>query len=448
MIISENTRSKLRDILSVMLPIFVTQLAVMGMSFFDTVMSGQAGAADLAGVAIGSNIWMPIFTSLNGILIALMPIVAQHVGAGRRQEISHAVMQGIYLAFIIGTIVIIAVWFFIDDALLIMKLEPNVQRIAAEYLKALTLGIIPIFICSILRGFVDTLGYTSTTMRIFLLTLPLNVIFNYIMIFGKFGFPRLGGVGAGYATSLSYWLVCLFFLFVINRIDKLRSYHAFSSWRQVSVKLLKEHLHIGIPIGISIFFETSIFGVVALFMAKFGTIAIAAHQAAINFTSLLYMLPLSFSLAMTILVGIKVGAKEYDEAAAYGRIGIMTNLTLALFFVLLLAFGREYVAMLYSQDQEIIKLAGEFLFYAAFFQLLDGTATPIQGILRGYKDVKAAFYASLFAYWGICLPLGYILDVYLGHGPYSYWQSLITGIFFSAAFLLIRMRSMQRKCKI
>ncbi len=446
MIISENTRSKLRDILSVMLPIFVTQLAVMGMSFFDTVMSGQAGAADLAGVAIGSNIWMPIFTSLNGILIALMPIVAQHVGAGRRQEISHAVMQGIYLAFIIGAIVIIAVWFFIDDALVIMKLEPNVQRIAAEYLKALTLGIIPIFICSILRGFVDTLGYTSTTMRIFLLTLPLNVIFNYIMIFGKFGFPRLGGVGAGYATSLSYWLVCLFFLFVINRIDKLRSYHAFSSWRQVSVKLLKEHLHIGIPIGISIFFETSIFGVVALFMAKFGTIAIAAHQAAINFTSLLYMLPLSFSLAMTILVGIKVGAKEYDEAAAYGRIGIMTNLTLALFFVLLLAFGREYVAMLYSQDQEIIKLAGEFLFYAAFFQLLDGTATPIQGILRGYKDVKAAFYASLFAYWGICLPLGYILDVYLGHGPYSYWQSLITGIFFSAAFLLIRLRSMQRKC--
>ena len=209
---------------------------------------------------------------------------------------------------------------------------------------------------------------------------------------------------------------------------------------------VKEHLHIGIPIGISIFFETSIFGVVAIFMAKFGTIAIAAHQAAINFTSLLYMLPLSFSLALTILVGIKVGAKDYKEAADYGRIGIMTNLTLALFFVLLLAFGREYVAMLYSQDQEIIKLAGEFLFYAAFFQLLDGTATPIQGILRGYKDVKAAFYASLFAYWGICLPLGYILDVYLGHGPYSYWQSLITGIFFSAAFLLIRLRSMQRKC--
>lgn len=447
MIISEKIQSKLRDILSVMLPIFVTQLSVMGMNFFDTVMSGHAGPENLAGVAIGANIWMPIFTSLNGILIALMPIVAQHIGAGRREEISSAVMHGIYLAFIIGGIVIAGVWFFIDDALLIMGLEPEVKRIAAGYLKALTIGIIPIFICSILRGFVDTLGYTTMTMRIFLLTLPLNIIFNYILIFGKFGFPQLGGIGAGYATSLSYWLVCLFFFFVINKIEVLRSYRIFSAWRQVVLKLLREHLYIGIPIGISIFFETSIFGVVALFMAKFGTIAIAAHQAAISFTSLLYMLPLSFSLALTILVGIKVGAKEYDEAADYGRIGIMANLTLAFLFVLLLAFGKDYVAMLYSQDQKIIKLAGEFLFYAAFFQLLDATATPIQGILRGYKDVKAAFYASLFAYWGICLPLGYVLDVYLGHGPYSYWQSLITGIFFSGAFLLIRLRGIQRKYK-
>ena len=114
-------------------------------------------------------------------------------------------------------------------------------------------------------------------------------------------------------------------------------------------------------------------------------------------------------------------------------------------FVLLLAVGRQYIAMLYSQNLEIIKLAGEFLFYAAFFQLLDGIATPIQGILRGYKDVKVSFYASLFAYWGVCLPFGLALDVYFGHGPFSYWQSLVTGIFFSAAFLLLRLVRIQRK---
>lgn len=445
MIISESTQDKLRNILTLMLPIFVTQLAVMGMSFFDTVMAGQAGAEDLAGVAIGANIWMPLFTSLNGILIALMPIVAQHVGADRKDEIAQAVIHGIYLALAIGAVVVIGVWCFVDDALAIMGLEPIVKTIAAKFLKALTLGVIPIFICSILRGFVDSLGYTTMTMRIFLLILPLNVGFNYIMIFGKMGFPRLGGVGAGYATALSYWLVCILFIFVINKIEVLRAYHIFSEWRSICLKLLKEHLSIGIPIGISIFFETSIFGVVAFFMAKFGTIAIAAHQAAINFTSLLYMLPLSFSMAMTIIIGVKVGAKEFKEAADYGRIGILANLTLAGFFVLLLAGGREYIAMLYSQDQRIIELAGQFLFYAAFFQLLDATATPIQGILRGYKDVKAAFYASLFAYWGVCLPLGYVLDIYFGHGPFSYWQSLITGIFCSASFLLLRLVRIQRK---
>lgn len=448
MIITMDAKAKLRDIFTVMLPIFVTQLAVMGMNFFDTVMAGQYGAEDLAGVAIGANIWMPVFTGLNGILIALTPIVAQHVGAERKEEIARSVMHGMYLAVMIGLLVIFAGWAFVDDILGLMNLEPGVERIATNYLGALAIGVIPFFTCSILRCFVDTLGYTGMTMRIFLLTLPLNVGFNYLMIYGKMGFPRLGGVGAGYATSLTYWLIFLVFLFVINKISILRAYHVFTVWRQFSWKLLMEHLRIGIPIGISIFFETSIFGIVAFFMAKFGTATIAAHQAAINFTSLLYMMPLSFSMALTIVIGVKVGARQFQEAAEYGRIGIYANLALATFFVLLLAIGRETIAALYSQDPEIIKLAGQFLFYAAFFQLLDGTATPIQGILRGYKDVKVAFYASLFAYWGVCLPLGYVLDTYFGQGPFSYWQGLITGIFCSAAFLLCRLKRIQYKTSV
>lgn len=443
----KDAKAKLQEILTVMLPIFVTQLAVMGMNFFDTVMSGQAGSADLAGVAIGSNIWMPFFTSLNGILVALTPIVAQHYGAGRREDISKAVLHGIYLAVIIGAAVIAIFWFILGDALSLIGLEPEVQGVAEGYLKALSFGVIPIFICSILRGFVDTLGYTAMTMRIFLLTLPMNILLNYVLIFGKMGLPRLGGVGAGYATALTYTLISLFFIVAIGRIGRLKEYVRFAGWRnqEFMPSLLKEHLLIGIPIGTAIFFESSIFGMIALFMAKFGTTAIAAHQAAINFTSLLYMLPLSFSMALTIIIGVKVGAGEYDEAAGCGRIGILANLTIAGLFVVLLVFIREQIAMLYSDDGEIITLAAKFLFYAAFFQLLDGTAAPIQGILRGYKDVKTAFYASLFAYWVICLPFGLALDFYFGHGPFSYWESLITGLFFSACFLLLRLRRIQRK---
>ncbi|MEG0798511.1 MAG: MATE family efflux transporter [Acidaminococcaceae bacterium] len=447
MIFTATTQLKLKNILTVMIPIFITQLAVIGMNFFDTVMSGQAGANDLAGVAIGSNLWMPIFTGLNGILIALTPILAHHLGAARHQDITQAVKHGLLLSLIIGLAVIGGGFFFLEDVLAIMHLEPEVHRIATHYLGALALGIIPFFACSTLRCFVDTLGYTQLTMRIFLLTLPLNVVLNYMMIFGKWGFPHLGGVGAGYATALTYWLVFGIFLFAIQKVAKLHQYFFFGSGRLWNFHWLPlvEQLRIGLPIGISIFFETSIFGIIALFMAKFGTITIAAHQAAINFTSLLYMLPLSFSMALTIVIGVEVGAKRYREAISYSRIGICADLAVAVFFVLLLLFARTPVARLYSTEPAIMTMVVQFLFYAAFFQLLDGIATPIQGILRGYKDVKVSFYASLFAYWGICLPLGYYLDAYCQQGPFSYWQSLILGIFCSASFLFLRLVRIQRK---
>ena len=439
-----STKNIIKDICTVMIPIFITQLAVMGMSFFDTVMAGQSSAADLAGVAIGANLWMPIFTGLNGLLIALMPIVAQHVGAGRKDEIASTVMHGIYVALVIGLLVVACVWLFVDVGLTHLGLEPEVVTIGAGFLKALSLGMIPIFVCSILRGFIDTLGYTRLTMCLFVGVLPINTFLCYILIFGKLGLPRLGGIGAGLATAISYMLVCLAYLFVLSKVEELKKYKIFTQFGKVKIHLIVEQLKIGIPIGLAIFLESGVFGFMAFFMVKFGTIVIASHQAAINFTSLLYMLPLSFSLALTILVGTKVGAKDYQAAARYGRVGIVMNLAIAALFVALLAIGREAVASLYSNDPEIIALAAHFLFYAAFFQFLDGTATPIQGILRGYKEVKPAFYASLLAYWIICLPFGYYLDHYLGYGPFAYWQSLITGILISAIFLVIKLVKIER----
>ena len=183
-------------------------------------------------------------------------------------------------------------------------------------------------------------------------------------------------------------------------------------------------------------------------MSKFGTETIAAHQAALNFTSLLYMLPLSFSLTLTILVGTEVGAKRYDEAVAYSRTGIISNWFVAGCFVILLLLFREYIGRLYGAQGHIMELTKHFLFYAAFFQLLDATAAPIQGILRGYKDVKVPFYIALVSYWVICLPSGILLDVYAGQGPYGYWQGLIVGILFSAGMLVLRLKKIQNKFQI
>ena len=443
-VLSTDFKNRLRNILSLMIPIFITQLAIMGMNFIDTVMSGNASANDLAGVAMGGNLWMPIFTGINGILLALVPIIAHLRGANNVKDLPKAVFNGIVLAIALGIIIIAIGYMVLNDIFALMELTPIVHSIAVDYLQAISFGIIPLFITAILRSFVDTMGFTRMTMRLFLLTLPVNVFLNYVLIFGKFGAPRLGGVGAGYATAITCWLILFAFVVLIKKFSVLKEYRIFT-WYKPSWKNIKEHLSIGIPMGTSIFFETSIFGVVAFFIAKFGTAAIAAHQIAMSFTSLLYMLPLSFSFALTILVGTEVGAKRYKEAAAYGRTGIISNWCIALCFVILLLLFREYIGRLFGAEGQIMELAKNFLFYAAFFQLLDATATPIQGILRGYKDVKLTFYISLTSYWVVCLPLGYFLDVYGGQGAYSYWQGLIIGLLFSAVLLVLRLKRIQNK---
>ena len=442
--LDRNYRDKLRRLLSVMLPIICTQIAIMGMNFFDASMSGQAGDVDLAGAAIGGNIWMPIQTGISGILMAAMPLVANLLGAGEKEKITVVVRHGLVLALGFALLVLGCGIALLPHFLQGMGLAPEVYHVALWYLAGLGLGVVPFFMITPLRSLVDTLGYTHLTMRIYLLALPINACLNYVLIFGKLGLPRLGGVGAGVASGLTFWLLLAIFAWVVSRLEPFKSYHIFGFVRPV-YSWLKEYLRIGVPMGISIFMETSIFGVVALFIAKFGTETIAAHQAALNFSSLIYMLPLSFSLALTIVVGVEYGAKNYQGARDYVTIGLQTSLGIAGFYMLAEYFLREQIAFIYTNNVEVVALVKVFLLYAIGWQAGDAIAAPIQGILRGYKDVNATFWASMLAYWGICLPLGLFLDYKVGNGAFAYWQSLDCGVISSATLLSIRLIWLQRK---
>ena len=215
-------QSRLRRILGVMIPILITQLCITGMSLFDTVMSGHAGTRELAGVAIGSNIWMPVFTGLNGILQALTPIVANYRGARQFEKISGAVCSGLTLAAALAFGIIAAGSQLLPKILDTMSLEPAVRQVAFRYLGFVAWGILPLFSASILRCFVDSLGYTQVTMRLFLLTMPINACMNYIFIFGKLGMPALGGPGAGVGTAITCWLLFLAFALVVLRLKVFR----------------------------------------------------------------------------------------------------------------------------------------------------------------------------------------------------------------------------------
>ncbi|GGJ66097.1 MATE family multidrug resistance protein [Anoxybacillus voinovskiensis] len=438
-------KEKMWQLLHLLLPVLVTQVGLYAMNFADVAMSGHASAQDLAGVAIGSNIWVPIFTGLGGILLALTPVVSHHLGAKRPEQIPYSVMQAVYLAVMIAFAILFIGSFTLPSILAMMQLEESVKDIAYHYLIALSLGIIPLFIYHALRCFMDALGQTKITMFITLSSLPVNVVFNYLLIFGKFGFPALGGVGAGYATTITYWFCLVVALFVTTRCRPFSHYGLFRSFPSLSVAAWKELLKIGLPIGFAIFFETSIFAAVTLLMSQFNTVTIAAHQSAINFASLLYMIPLSVSMALTIAVGFEAGAKRYVDAKQYSILGISIAVSTAVITSLVLYVFRGEIAALYTNDEPVWELTKQFLLYAIFFQFSDAVAAPIQGALRGYKDVNAAFLAALLAYWVIGLPVGYVLANYTAAKAFGYWIGLITGLAAGAVFLSFRLLRVQKK---
>lgn len=439
---------RLRRLLDVMIPILITQTAIMAMNFCDSAMSGHAGAVHLAGTAIGGNLWMPVMASLNGILLGSMPIIAHLLGRGERQNIGRVVRHTMLLATVFSLLLLVVGVLFLDRLLGTFGLEPQVHYIAKMYIAAIGVGVLPFFLSTALRALVDTSGYTGITMKIYLLALPVNAFLNYCFIFGKFGAPALGGIGAGLATGITYWLEFFIFVWVVHKLPAFAPLRIFTDKFKFDMAQLRENLSLGVPMGMAIFMEASIFGVIAIFIAKFGTVIIAAHQAAMSFTSLLYMVPLSFSMSLTIVVGVEAGASRFGEALRYSLLGIACNITVAVLLTIFVLFDREFIAGLYTSEPVIIRQTIGFLFYAMFFQVMDATAAPIQGILRGYKDVKATFWAGLAAYWLICLPLGCYFDYYMHFGPSSYWLSLDIGLLCAVLFLGGRFWYLQRKIKI
>lgn len=441
--LTKRTWYRFRRLITVMLPVLATQLSIIGMNFFDATMSGHAGAEQLAGTSIGGSLMMPIIASATGILMAATPIIAQIIGKNQKENIDLVIRSGLVLACIIEIILLLSYYFFIDKLLIFLNLEPTVSYVARYYILALILGLSGGLLTFPLRSLTDTVAGTAVSMKIYLAALPINAFLNYCFIFGSFGMPKLGGIGAGIATAITYYALLSIFIYIIIRNKQFANLHLFRF--KFSFASLKEYLSIGIPNGLGIFMEASLFGFIIIFISKFGTNYIAAHQAAMSFSSVLYMLPLSYSLALTIIIGIEVGAKRYREAKNYARLGLCVAFATALIVIALVLFNRDLVARMYATEPILLEYIPHFLFYTVAWQLFDAIACPIQGILRGYKDVKAAFYISMMAYWGICMPVGILLDYYGHQGAFAYWQSMVLGIFASAFLLFIRLRYIENK---
>lgn len=437
-------KEKLSLFLKIFLPLLVYQFANFSASFIDTMMTGQYSTVDLAGVSMATSFWNPFFALLTGIVSALVPIIGQHLGRGNQRRIQQELQHFIYLAIGLSLFLFLLVFLVAVPTLRLLHLERAVFQVAEQYLFYISIGIFPLLLFSVFRSFFDSLGLTRLSMYLMLLLVPFNSFFNYLLIYGKWGLPRLGGAGTGMGTALAYWAVLGVVIWVMCRHPKIKDYRI---WEKSSFDLsfIREDLRLGLPIGLQIFAEVAIFAVVGLYMSKFSSQVIASHQAAMNFATLLYAFPLSISATLPILISYEIGAGRNQDVKEYSRLGRLIAMGFATLTLSFLYFFRPMIASLYGYDPSFIQLTSQFLTYALFFQLADAFTAPIQGILRGYKDTSAPFIIGLVSYWSLTFPIAFFLDSRTSLGPFAYWIGLVVGIFACGLSLNLRLRIVEKR---
>lgn len=408
-------------------PVILAQLLQMSMNFVDTVMAGRLSAEDLAAVAVGSSVLMPFAVFCMGCMMAVTPIIAQNVGARELSQIGKNARQVLWLSQMLAL-----PSFFIlrnlDVVLVFIGVTDDIIPISAGYLKAISWGIFPVYAYAALRYVSEGLSVTRPAMFVALIGLLVNIPANYVLMYGKLGFPELGAVGTGYASSVVYVVMFLGMFIFTYRFGPYRRFEIFKRFRLPEKKYLKELLGIGVPIGISSTMEVTMFAVVSLMVSTISTLAIAAHQIAINFAAMLYMIPFGLSVAISARVGNSIGRKRPDEARFRGLVGVVVCCcVMAVTATIIFLFPRQ-IAFIYTDEIAVIDIAVQLLFLAAIFQLSDGLQVAGFGALRGLKDTKVPMIVNLIAYWVIGLPVAWVLGFQLGYGAQGLWIGLIAGL--------------------
>jgi MATE family multidrug resistance protein len=429
---------ELRALLTLATPIIFAQIANTAMGVVDTVMAGRVSAADLAAVALGNSVWLPLFLLMSGILMATTPKVAHRFGAGKLNEIGPLVRQALWLALAIG----LSAAFLLTQAeplLRAMKVEETLIEPSMGYLYGVACGFPAAALYLVLRYFSDALGRTMPSMMVGILGLLVNIPLNYILIHGKLGLPALGGVGCGWATGAVMIIMLLAMTFWVNRSEHYRFSELFKHFERPQWLRIRPLLAVGVPIGIAIFAESSIFSVIALLIGGLGATVVAGHQIALSISSLVFMVPLSLAMAITVRVGQALGRNAPGDARFAAFLGIAVALCYACVSASIMMLFREQIASFYTPDDTVVALAGALLIYAALFQFSDGVQVSAAGALRGYQDTRAVMLMTLFSYWGIGLSIGYTLGLtdLWGEpsGPAGLWQGLIIGLSCAALML-------------
>ena len=432
-------------------PLVLAQVSQTAMGFVDTVMAGRYSAVDLAAVAVGSSIFFPVYLFLIGLLSAVTPLVAQANGRSDHDGIRQAIRRGMGIGLLVGLALMPVLW-SMRPCMVWMGVSAEVIPITMRFLFAISWGLPLGGLFFALRNGGDGLAKPRLSMIAGFAGLLTNILANYLLIYGKLGLPELGGAGCGWASTLAIltMLLCMSWLLGRSRIKGTQNLLVIRRVADPAQGVsTTTFLRLGIPLGLALFVECSIFTIIALFVAKFGAQVVAAHQIALNFASQLYMLPYSLGMALTVRIGFTIGQGRIRRLRRIMATGLSLAFTGSILTCLLILGYAETIATMYTTDAAVQALAVSLLLYAAIFQIPDAIQVNCGGILRGCKDSRIPLALMLLAYWGIGLPLGYTLGLGrfggLEPGPQGFWLGLIAALTAAAGLLGWRMLVMLRQ---
>lgn len=437
-------KRELRNLISLSLPILATQLAQVGMGTIDTLMSGHVSTEDLAAVAIGTSVWTPVMLFMSGVLVALSPLTSALFSAKRQQEMQQLVAAALWSALALGmaALVLLMGASFLLEALID---DSKTAYIAANYTRAMAFGMPAMGVFLAFRYYTEALGQPGKVTRIMLFGLALNVPLNAIFIYGWLGMPELGGIGCGVGSALVFIIMAL----ILGIDTKKHRLDADFSLITQMLRPVRSHVRdifkIGVPIGAAIFFEVSLFVVIALFLTPLGPTVVAGHQVALNLSSLTFMLPLSIGMALTVRVSYWRGKHKAATAKAAAWLGVKANFIVSIFNASLMVILANYIARLYSPDPEVVRIATGLLYFAAIFQLSDAVQVAASSALRAYHDTFVVMIITCFAYWLVGLGSGYWLAYGAGYGAKGFWMGLILGLTTAAIILSWRLTYISRR---
>lgn len=430
-------RATARSLIALAVPVTTVQVGMMAMGVVDTAMVGRVGAPELAAVALGTLYFFTASIFGMGILMALDPVIAQ--GAGARDEVAVAlgVQRGLVLALVLGLIASLGL-LPAAPVLALLRQPPDVVPIAGAYARALIPGTLPFFVFAVFRQSLQALHLTRPLVVTMLAANVANVALNWIFIFGHLGSPALGAVGAGYATSVTRWLLAASLLAIAWRPLRplLLPIRRDVRRRDALLRLVR----IGIPIGLHLELEFGAFGATALLMGTLGTVAMASHQIALNIASLTFMVPLGVGAAAAVLVGQAVGRDDSDDARRAALASLALGVTFMALSALTMLVLPGPLAGLYTDLPRVRALAATLIPIAGAFQVFDGIQVVSAGALRGVGDTRVPMLIGLVGFWLVGLPVSVVLGFGAGLGPIGLWWGLVAGLASVGILLLFRMR--------